>query len=244
MKAALIRVGVDHTYGKWNSVADPCTKEFIYAPIPTNAKLSPGMSTDYSQVSKALGSFPKGCTAGMQPGSINLPHNLLGKHSHLDPDYEYLTYGDNGDKRGKIPSGFVSGDLLVFYSGLGNIHKNNLVYAIVGLYVVDKVVKAYMVPPADRHKNAHTRVDSIYKSDIVVFAKPRVSGRLEKYIEIGEYRDRAYRVTKAMLQKWGGLSVKDGYIQRSITPPVYNDPSKFYSWFKEQNIKLIQRNNP
>ena len=41
----------------------------------------------------------------------------------------------------------------------------------------------------------------------------------------------------------GGLSVKDGYIQRSAKPPIFLKPERFYRWFKQQNIGLVQRNN-
>ncbi len=62
---------------------------------------------------------------------------------------------------------------------------------------------------------------------MVVRGKKGVSGRFE----IGE---------------WGGegLKVKDGYIQRSANPPLFEKPECFYAWLKKKNPKLIQTNNP
>ena len=58
---------------------------------------------------------------------------------HLDPDFEWLTYGDNGDKRGAGIKHLSEGDLLVFYAGLKPVRASGkLIYGLVGLYVVDK----------------------------------------------------------------------------------------------------------
>ena len=77
----------------------------------------------------------------------------------------------------------------------------------------------------------------------MVWAKPGVSGRLDRCISIGERRDRAYRVRKDLLETWGGLSVKDGYIQRSVVPPSFLDSGRFYEWFLRQNAVLLMQNN-
>ena len=53
-------------------------------------------------------------------------------------------------------------------------------------------------------------------------------------ILIGEMRDKAYRVTPSLLSAWGGLSVNDGYIQRSARPPRFLDAGKFANWFEAQ----------
>ncbi len=34
LKAILIRVGVDQTYGRWNAPCNPDTNDFVYVPIP------------------------------------------------------------------------------------------------------------------------------------------------------------------------------------------------------------------
>lgn len=60
---------------------------------------------------------------------------------------------------------------------------------------------------------------------------------------MGEYRDRAYRVRKDVLNEWGGLSVKDGYLQRSARLPRLLDPARFMRWLERQGPSLIQANN-
>jgi len=41
----------------------------------------------------------------------------------------------------------------------------------------------------------------------------------------------------------GGLDVKDGFIQRSISPPSFLKPHTFYDWFLAQGVTLLERNN-
>jgi len=177
---------------------------------------------------------------------LNFPERLLPANAHLDPDFRYLTYGDDGTGRGSGIAELVEGDLIAFYSGLKSIKKtrDNLVYALIGLYIVDRVLWAREMPKKRLHENAHTRRRKVRMNDIVVKAKQGVSGRLESCIPIGEWRNGAYRVRKELLQAWGGLSVKNGYIQRSIVPPAFLDADKFYSWFKEQGPVLLPYNNP
>jgi len=144
-------------------------------------------------------------------------------------------------------------DWLVFYSGLKPIKsqvdcRDRIVDAIIGIYVVKESIQ-YSGPVEHdmRDINAHTRCVDYNKSDIVVIAKPNVSGRLDKCIPIGGYRNKAHRVSKELLETWGNIKVHDGYIQRSATLPKFLDPQKFIDWFENQrtvrNIHLIQRNN-
>lgn len=98
--------------------------------------------------------------------------------------------------------------------------------------------------PAERHReNAHTRKRDIGAPDIVVRGKPGESGRLKRCISIGEWHNGAYRVTKRLLEEWGELSVRDGFIQRSVRPPSFLDPPKFYNWFLRQEVGLMEKNN-
>ncbi|TET35365.1 MAG: hypothetical protein E3J72_11190 [Planctomycetota bacterium] len=168
---------------------------------------------------------------------------------HLDPDFECLTYGDRkrnkgiSKHRGNQIAELKPDDLIVFYAGLRQRERRaELVYAIIGFYVVDNVTPAYKFKKPKWCLNAHTRRKPL-EQDIVVTARPGKSGRLERCIPIGEYRDDAYRVKKSLLKIWGGLSVKNGYIQRSGTLPRFNDPKKFIRWFRKQKPRLIQRNN-
>jgi hypothetical protein len=82
------------------------------------------------------------------------------------------------------------------------------------------------------------------ESDIVVRAKPGVSGRLRRCIPIGEFRDRAYRVRRHLLDGWGGLDIRDGYIHRSVRLPAFHDAARFYRWFLAHNPELVAQNNP
>ena len=50
-----------------------------------------------------------------------------------------------------------AGDLLVFYASLTDIHAKTLVYAIIGLYVIENIMLATVLPLAARHTNAHSR---------------------------------------------------------------------------------------
>jgi len=138
----------------------------------------------------------------------------------------------------------VDGDIIAFYAGLRlpKSHSGKLLYAFIGLYEVDKVVAASNVPKEDWHKNAHTR-RLFNQTDWIVLGKPGFSGRLERCIPIGEWRDRAYRVRSDLLDVWGNLSSRNGYIQRSAILPQVGDFTRFYEWFKRQNISLWARNN-
>ena len=164
---------------------------------------------------------------------------------HLDPDFEFLTYGDDGNRRGASIKSLTENDLLVFYAGLRPIYpsKHRLIYAIVGLFTISDVQMANDVPTDMWCANAHTRKENLCPTDVVVRAKRKNSGRLERCIIVGEYRDRAYRVSCDVLQAWGGLSVNDGYIQRSAVPPEFTLPKRFLEWFHQQSPTLVARNN-
>ena len=243
MEAILIRVGVDQTYGQWNAPVDPESGHFVYVPIPEKRAFRPGLERSYREVLPALQRFALRFELDLE-SSLGLPRSLLDHTVHLDPDFDWLTYGDNGDKRGAGIKHLSEGDLLVFYAGLRSVRASRkLVYGLVGLYVVDNVLPARSVLPDQYKSNAHTRRLKIAARDIVVRAKPSVSGRLTRCVPIGEWRDGAYRVTPGLLRKWGGLSVKDGYVQRSARPPAFLNASKFYRWFLRREVELIQRNN-
>jgi hypothetical protein len=62
-------------------------------------------------------------------------------------------------------------------------------------------------------------------------------------IRFAEYRDRAYRIRRDVLEDWGGVSVRDGYVQRSARLPELTNPSRFLGWFAEQRPELVARNN-
>jgi hypothetical protein len=242
MNAILVRIGVDHVYGAWNAPVDPVTGQFVFVPIPdgTTKQYTDGNAHGFDEIVAPLLEFAERCAAT----DLRCPKTLRKRNMHLDPDFDYLTYGDNGMRRGARIATLGSNDLVVFYAGLRSIlDPNDLVYALVGLFVVEEVVRAIDVPVERRHENAHTRWATISENDVIVRGKSGVSGRLDRCIPIGEWRDRAYRVCRPIEAAWGGLAVKNGYIQRSAVPPRFRNARRFYRWFQQQGVPLLRRNN-
>jgi len=135
--------------------------------------------------------------------------------------------------------------LLAFFASLRPVDAPSrpLIYALIGLYVIENIVPAVSVPKARWSENAHTRRVP-RDGEIVVHAQPGVSGRLRQCIQIGELRGGVYRVRNDLLTAWGGLGVKDGYIQRSARLPAFGDAEKFYRWSRTQKPELVAANNP
>lgn len=233
MKGLLVRVGIDQTDGGWNAPVRTETGEFAYVTITEQAPLRPRMATPYDQFESVV-----------QPFGESLPFLLRANPTHLDPDFKYLTYGDRG-QRGARVSTLGSGDILAFFAALCPIDapRRPLHYALIGLYVIDEIVAAVKVSKARWAENAHTRRVPV-ADDIVVRAKPGVSGRLRRRIPIGELRGGHYRVREDLLEAWGGLDIKNGYIQRSVRLPGFLDAKAFYRWFLAQKPELIAENNP
>jgi hypothetical protein len=245
MQAYLVRVGVDQAFGAWNAPVDPQTNDFVYVPIPENGLQRPGLTTPYELVRPALARFAA-THKKAPPKMVQLPGALAAGSMHLDPDFAHLTYGDNGTRRGKGLASLGRDDLVVFYAGLQPIaaYPHKLLYALVGLYQVAEVVRLNSVDPARWGENAHTRRDQSRGTDVIVRAERGRSGRLDRCVPIGEFRDRAYRVTQDVLGAWGGLSCHDGFIQRSVVPPRFLEPERFLSWFEGLGVALLGSNNP
>jgi hypothetical protein len=245
MKALLVRIGVDQAYGGWNAPVD-AEGRFVYVPIPESpgTRFHSGLRRCYEEVLPALRAFCERHNRDLG-GDLRFPDGLAARAMHLDPDFACLTYGDVGGRRGAGMVGMGEGDLLVFYGGLRPVHEceHRLVYALMGVYVVQEVVPVADVPLELWHTNAHVRKVKRGETDIVVRAKPDVSGRFERCMPIGEWRAGAYRVRNEVLKAWGGLSVKDGFIQRSAVPPAFSNPCKFLGWLGKQKVSLMSRNN-
>lgn len=246
MKGVLVRVGIDQKYGHWNSPADEATKRFIYVPIREEEPQHPGCERHYKQLIPHLSQFASDYNLDLWR-DLKFPAGLEKKRMHLDPDFNYLTYGDNGERRGRKLGELEENDLVVFYAAFNSVHllflAKSLIYAIIGLFVVEEVVSVNEVPEERRDENAHTRINP-REVDIIVRGKAGQSGRCKKFLPMGEYRDNAYRVKKDILDDWGGLCVKNGYIQISGTLFRFCDAEKFYRWFQEQGVNLVQSNNP
>lgn len=214
----------------------------LFVPIPDGAEkeYTPNNARGYDEIIAPVRELATKC------GAQNLccPEKLRQRSMHLDPDFDHLTYGDNGMRRGAKIAKLMRDDLLVFYAGLRSIiHPSDLVYALVGLFVIEEVVRTIDVPTWRRHENAHTRWTKISDNDVIVRGQYGVSGRFDRCIPIGQWRDNAYRVSRDVEDAWGGLTVNNGYIQRSVVPPEFQDASKFYNWFRRQGIILLRRNN-
>jgi hypothetical protein len=245
MKALLVRIGVDQAYGGWNAPVD-AEGRFVYVPIPEarGTLFHAGLDRRYTEMVPFLQRFCREHDCDLY-GKVRFPPELLERSMHLDPDFEFLTYGDEGGRRGAGMVDMSEGDLLVFYGGLRPIHtcEHKLIYGLMGMYVVHEVLPVADVPQSKWQENAHLRKIKRGDTDIVVRAKPEVSGRFRRCVPIGEWRSGAYRVRQDVLNSWGGLSVKDGFIQRSAVPPALNNPAQFLNWFQKQDAQLIARNN-
>lgn len=237
MKIFLVRIGADQSEGGggWNGPVNIQTGEFAYVPIPEDSRaymLLPGYEKPYTGIVPALNRF-----------NVELPEHLRTLNMHLDPDFSHLTYGDQGKKAAQLKD-VSRGDWIVFYSGLRNIvGEHKLVYAFIGLLVVESWEYAVRIPEKERDINAHTRRVLPGATDIVIRSQPEKSGRLKRCLPIGSYYDRAYRITPDILTEWGDLSTKNGYIQRSVRIPQVCDPNGFLRWWEKQAPVLIHENN-
>ena len=204
VNALLVRVGADRSIGGgvWNGPVDAQSGKFAYAAIPETRTVHVGMEKPYSALVPVLSIF-----------GLRLPPHLSAQQMHVDPDFEYLTYGDQGERARQLRTYISAGDLIIFYASLFDVTGGaRLVYAIIGVFVVDEIVLAADVPINSRHINAHSRrILPAGADDLIVRGRPGSSGRLERCLPIGEWRDRAYRGRHDVLEAWGGLSVKNGF---------------------------------
>ena len=234
MRALLVRVGADCTDagGRWNGPVDSATGSFAYVPIPEPEQLRPGLETPFSRWAPAVERL-----------GVELPATLHGRVAHADPDFGSCTYGDRRERGRQIREKLGAGDLLVFFAGLRDIHDRRLVYGLIGLITVDAVVTARDMPPERFGDNAHTRRREIGESDIVALGRRGASGRFERCLEFAAFRAGAYRVHPELLDAWGGLAVRDGYVQRSARLPELVDPERFVAWLRRQRVGLVARDN-
>ena len=236
----LIRIGIDATSGGWNSPC--CLRGFCYVPMGSSDDLTENYDPEYRPYQRAVSAL----VPASAPAYIRWPRRLP-RRGHFDPDFDQLTYGDAAQRAASIRSVLSDSDerFIVFYAGLRSIHTGKLVYSIIGFYVIDRIVAGPNVPRHEWHRNAHTRGGGCSdEGTVVLFARRGASGRLLHHIPIGSYRRRAYRVTGELLDEWGGLGVKDGYIQRSVFLPRFLDGERFLRWFWRQKPTLIPKNNP
>ena len=200
-------------------------------PIPEAHEIRPGLQRPYTDLIPTLSRF-----------RVDLPAHLRERRMHLDPDFSHLTYGDANQRAQQLQEHLSAGDLIVFYASLRDTQSKKLVYAIIGLFVVRGIRMAADVAEIEWDINAHSRrVPG--PTDLIVCAKAGVSGRLRRCLPIGEYRGGAYRVRRDLLEKWGGLSVKDGWFQRSARLPRLYEPQRFSEWLRAQSPLFMASNN-
>lgn len=239
-KGLLMRVGIDQTFGQFNAPINPETYDYLYMPIPEDRhEFKQGMETSYADIVPHFNAW-----AVRNQFDEEFPAHLRKRNCHLDPDFECLTYGDQGSGRGNRVRQLVRGDFVAFFASFKPIRpcSHKLIYALFGLMVVEKVVKVAALSKEELSRNAHSRVAEVNQEHLVVIAQPEQSGRFEKAIPIGEYRNGAYRVAEAVSAEWGGLTVRDGFIQRSVCPPWFTNASKFAEWMRAKQVALIHNN--
>jgi hypothetical protein len=81
------------------------TGEFAYVTITDTKPHHAGYERRYDEYSSALSRF-----------DVALPEHLAGRLTHLDPDFEHLTYGDQGRRARRIREHLRPGDPLVFFA--------------------------------------------------------------------------------------------------------------------------------
>lgn len=237
MKGILLRVGADQTPagGRWNAPVDPHTWRYAYVPISAGEDgyehIAPCPTFDiFRQSVAALG--------------VSLPPHLKGgAHVHLDPDFDSLTYGEpylasNGRRasRGRLIQSLQPGDFIAFFAAFrptGDGYDHTLAYCLFAIFFTRRVYQVRDLTIKQRAACAHGRRRHAL-DDVVVRADPARSGRFPRAVPIGEFRHNAYRVRRDLLHTWGGLTVRDGYVQRSANPPRFQHPARFLTWLRRQ----------
>lgn len=238
----LVRVGIDSTSGGWNA---PCAESGSLCYVPMGyGSLTEECDPRYGPYKRYVASFLKSFATFHR--SCEFPSKLPGV-GHFDPDFRHLSYGDQGQRAARIREQLTESgdDFIVFYAGLRSIETGRLVYSIIGFYIVERLVLGTGLRKQEWHRNEHTRHGGCDDHGTsIVFAVPGRSGRLLNHIPIGGLRGKHYRVFPDLLNAWGGLDVKDGFIHRSAFLPQFERPSRFLRWFKRQRTTLVARDNP
>ena len=231
VNGVLLRVGCDSTTkgGRWNPPVDPRTWEYAYVPIPEGSYAHDFLCPTYEEFDGIVQRF-----------GVALPAHLpLTRCVHLDPDFVSLSIGEPHypgrglSSRGRILAKLEAGDFIAFYASFRptSAYAERLAYCLFGLFNIGEIACVGELSAEQRARCAHGRRAGAAR-DLVVWVDPQTSGRFPRAIPIGEFRNRAYRVRRDMLGKWGGLSVRDGYIQRSAIPPRFCDPHRFLAWLE------------
>jgi hypothetical protein len=245
MKGILLRVGCDQTVpgGSWNAPVNTETWDYAYVPIPADEA-----NHNHIAPCPTYSCFEN----SVRRLGTELPGHLSGdRKAHLDPDFVSLTIGEpfkNGRLalRGIIMNELSEGDIIAFYAAFKPIqpgYKSNLAYCLFGIFRVKCKSRVRDLAPEKQARCAHGRRDGA-ENDLVIWGDSSLSGRFEKAIPFGSYRNGAYRVEKRLLDVWGGLRIKDGYVQRGMRPPHFEETDKFLDWLNEKRkgTRLLRDN--
>jgi hypothetical protein len=90
--------------------------------------------------------------------------------------------------------------------------------------------------------DAHARRRDVGQDNVVVHGLRGRSGRFDRLVPIGEFRNGAHRVDRPLLREWGGLTVEDGFVQRSAHRPAFCQPARFRRWLRRRRITFRRSN--
>lgn len=259
-------MGIDSTpeFGHWNAPVNTDNWHFVYVPVPEyeDHEQPRGMQTTYRECVPTLHEWARRGLRLHDGQPVTLPTELSARHTHLSPDFSYLTYGDTKTWAGRVwPSGHQveslrKGDFVVFYAGLKPTRKrrDNLEYCLIGQMFVRDVKSHRSIGRERWHENAKTRSRRAeYVDSVVLVADPKISGRYSRGVPIGRYRHSmtretkrpSYRVIGDLLEKWGGLEgADDGFIhRRGNSLPSFADPDEFLKWLSKKDTGALHHSN-
>lgn len=175
MKALLLRVGIDKTYG----ALSPVFADFTFEYIPIYSKNKKEMEKNERRTYRDLGL------------TRYLPTKLWDKKVHLDPEFETFTYGDPTKPKRRALLKLQKGDLLVFYMGGKAVETDGVEGCfIIGYFVADAVIDWNSLKDAEKTgltdefaANAHI-ISSKSKKDLVLVRGSTQSRMLQKCIPI------------------------------------------------------------
>lgn len=215
MKALLLRVGIDKTYG----ALSPVFADYSYKYIPIYYLDKKEVEKNETRTYRDLGF------------DMFLHTKLRDKKVHLDPEFDSFTYGDPGWLKRSSLLKLRKGDLLVFYIGGKQIDTNKPDGCfIIGYFQVDIVADWNSLSKGQRAttksafaKNAHI-ISSKSKTNVVLVKGTNQSKQLRQCIPITERNKRASNppyLTSISIQKSLGIR---GFIVRAV--PIWIHDSK------------------
>ena len=196
MKALLLRVGIDKTYGALSPVWGDMGYEYIPIYLKDIKEKEKNEKRTYKDLYGSIHKFAEDAMS-FKKYSANiiqyLPKKLHDKKIHLDPEFGTFTYGDPSILKRKSLLELDKGDMLVFYMG-GKFQKDNGKGEegcfIFGFFDVKKVYDFNNMSKEERKKaekvcanNAHV-ISSKSKNNLVIVKGSTKSKKLKRCIQI------------------------------------------------------------